>query len=288
MMRRLSWIVLSVYLPSFQLLAVEVETKSFDEMAKKVIEMGEKHGKDNVLVVYDIDNTLMAMNQDLGSDQWFIWQEELKEKDSKRVSDNFAGLLSAQGTLFALSGMKTPEPYTAKIVKDLQTKGFKSIVLTSRGPEFRNLTARELKRNDLDFYSSAIGPEGGYPSSFNPFKGIESSFTDEEKKIYKIDSARAISFQDGVMMTSGQHKGAMLKAILKKTDFSPKAVVFIDDHKKHTERVEATFKDSGIETWSFRYGAWDANVEKFKKSDKRKVTQDWKKVKAVIEQVFAK
>lgn len=288
MTHRVLMALLTFCLTSFQLPAVEVETKSFDEMAKKVVEMGEKHGKDKVLVVYDIDNTLMTMKQDLGSDQWFMWQEELKEKDPKRVSDNFAGLLSVQGILFSLSEMKTPEQYTATIVKDLQGKGFKSMVLSSRGPEFRTMTARELKRNDLDFYSSAIGPEGGYTSTFKPFDGIESSFSDEEKKLYKIDSARAISFQDGVMLTAGQHKGAMLKAILKKTDFSPKAIVFIDDQKKHTERVEATFKDSGIETWSYRYGAWDENVEKFKKSDKRKVTQDWKKINTVIQQVFVK
>ena len=271
---------------ALQLQAVEVETKTIDDMAKKAIEMGEKYAPEKVLIVYDIDNTLLAMNQDLGSDQWFTWQESLKEKDAKRVADNFAGLLSAQGTLFALSHMTTPEKQTALVVTDLQQKGFKSIVLSSRGTEFRNATQQELKRNHLEFFAQAIGPQGGLPSTFKPFDGVDLGFNDVEKNMYKVDSQRDISYQDGIVLSSGQHKGAILRAIIKRFDYSPKAIVFIDDQKKHTERVEASFKDTGIETWSFRYGARDAEVEKFNKSDKHKVTHDWQSLNKIVKAVF--
>ena len=33
---------------------------------------------DQVLVVFDIDNTLLAMEQGLGSDQWYDWQKTAK------------------------------------------------------------------------------------------------------------------------------------------------------------------------------------------------------------------
>ena len=38
-------------------------------------------GKENVLVIFDIDNTILAMEQDLGSDQWYDWQKELQRHD---------------------------------------------------------------------------------------------------------------------------------------------------------------------------------------------------------------
>ena len=38
------------------------------------LELGAEFGAENTLVVMDIDNTLVAMLDDLGSEQWFEWQ----------------------------------------------------------------------------------------------------------------------------------------------------------------------------------------------------------------------
>ena len=46
-------------------------TADFSRVVDKSRELVEKYSKENVLVVIDIDNTLLAMNQDLGSDQWY-------------------------------------------------------------------------------------------------------------------------------------------------------------------------------------------------------------------------
>ena len=56
--------------------SLALETSSFEEIQKKVYELGKKYGPKNVLVVLDIDNTVLKMNQDLGSDQWFTWQQD--------------------------------------------------------------------------------------------------------------------------------------------------------------------------------------------------------------------
>ena len=56
-------------------------TTEFATVVEQVDDFVKKYGTRNVLLVVDLDNTLLAMNQDLGSDQWFTWQETLLEKD---------------------------------------------------------------------------------------------------------------------------------------------------------------------------------------------------------------
>ena len=85
------------------------------------------------------------MNQDLGSDQWFNWQESLLEEDKNHadlVAPDFPGLLEVQGILFALSSMHPPQPDLPEMVEGLSEQGVTIVVLTSRGKEFRNASQR--------------------------------------------------------------------------------------------------------------------------------------------------
>ena len=54
----------------------------------------------------------MAMDNDLGSDQWFEWQKYLLENEPKSphlVAKTFDGLLEAQGILYNLGHMHPPQ-----------------------------------------------------------------------------------------------------------------------------------------------------------------------------------
>ena len=52
-------------------------TKDFADVAKTVEGYVAKYGAEHVLLVLDIDNTVMSMDTDLGSDHWFEWQNYL-------------------------------------------------------------------------------------------------------------------------------------------------------------------------------------------------------------------
>ena len=79
-----------------------------------------------MLFVSDIDNTALAMNQDLGGDQWFNWQSGLLNSDPQApqlAADSFPGLLQAQALLFSLSAMHPPQCSQPTAVKALQAQG---------------------------------------------------------------------------------------------------------------------------------------------------------------------
>ncbi|MCC2677701.1 MAG: outer membrane protein [Pseudobdellovibrio sp.] len=248
--------------------AERVVTSSLAEVQSFVAKKVDAAGADAVLVVFDFDNTLMAMNNDLGSDQWYQWQSSvIKNGDKKQMmASNRSELFDLHYKLFALGDMHTVEKETSAIVKQIQGMKVKSFILTSRGSELRNDTEIELDRGAMDFSGTAPGPAGGYPERFLP-EGIE--------------SARFVSYQKGILMGSGQNKGLLLKAFLKKTGSAFKSIIVVDDTLKNIENIEAEYKDDKSVTL-FYYTHEEARVKKFE-TDKTQVWKEWKALKPVLD-----
>src|SRR5262249_31785862 len=159
--------------------------------------------------VLDIDNTVMSMESDLGSDHWFEWQHYLLENEpnsSHLVAKTFPGLLEAQGILYNRGHMRPTQPEEPSLIARLQKRGVATILLTSRGPEFRGPTERELKRCGYDFATTALPanvPKNEY-LAYDPAKPEKSGLTAEEVAKYKLPAPRPVLYANGVFMTAGQ------------------------------------------------------------------------------------
>lgn len=272
--------------------AIEIETNTYADIKAKVVEKVKKYGAKNTLLVLDIDNTTLQMSQNFGSDQWWNWQSEncigAEKAPDFCVTTKFSELLDIQGQIFALSNMKPTEISTVATIKSIQDMGVKVILLTSRGPDFRNATERALQINGLDFSKSAIGSSAGFGSTYIPYtlkNHQRYGLTKKEMKLSGNKKARPVSYMNGVFMTAGLNKGVMLKTLLKKTKSKFKAIVFADDHKKHTIRMEQILADD-VDLTSFRYGAIDPIVNAFKKSDKSDAKNAWNDFKSATSKVF--
>jgi len=244
------------------------------------------------LFVFDIDNTLLKTKQDLGGDAWFSWQETLLKNspaDPDLVAGDFLGLLTVQGWLFALSQMVAPEPGTPELFRQIQDAGHPVILLTSRGADFENFTERELARNLYDPSRTALAPRRGFAARFLPYdreKPEQSCMSPEDVQRLNLPAAAPVVYRNGIMLTSGQHKGAMLRGLLCKVAKSFAQIVFIDDHQKHVDRVYAAYENQPGEVFSVRYTFMDPEVQAFHESDKSKVREQWKRLKEVISGIF--
>ncbi len=248
----------------------------FEQVQAEAMRLAELNGgSQNVLLVFDIDNTLLAMNQDLGSDQWFDWQKSLPADDPWNVK-NLLGedLLDVQGFLYSVGSMRATDPLNQpRIVRELQHAGFSTLLLTSRGPEFRDATRRELLANGYDFRASTIAPREGYPDSYLPYqldKPAESGITKREAEQWLGDTKpRRVSYREGVYMTAGQHKGAMLRMLLHRTGNAGKFshLIFVDDNARHTASVRSAFAPTNNATAvTFHYTREASNVFRFKEN----------------------
>lgn len=270
------------------------ETSAFSAVFEQARRYADRYGGQNVLLVVDIDNTLLAMNGQLGSDQWFEWQEYLLEHQPQSphlVADDFAGLLEAQGILFATTGMHPPEPEQPAQVAAMQQLGLDTVVLTSRGDEFRAATIRELKLAGYDFAETSpsicLFANNGHGndetcSRFTPYRtnaptayGLRST---EVERFNLSDDPRQVSYGDGVLMTAGQHKGAMLLIFLHLVENNYDAVLYVDDHGRHVSRVYDALLHRGIEVTAFHYTHEEPRVRAFAYGDKSQVTREWRRI----------
>lgn len=244
---------------------LRVETDDLGMVADWAIQMGRDHGEDNVLAVFDIDNTLLAMEQGLGSDQWYYWQKDLAEEDPcspQLVGNRFA----VQGAIFHASAMRTTQPDAAKQVRRIQDRGITTIALTSRGSDYQLQTFRELRRQDISFWPTAIPPRRGWPDEFVPEGG-----------------ERPALYEDGVFLTAGQHKGQMMKALLDRAEQPyPTIIILADDKADNLAAMMETFTGTGTWVHAWRYTAEDANVASF---DGNKAAAQWDALEPALETV---
>jgi hypothetical protein len=245
--------------------ALDKETADLADVTADALELAEKAGNDRVLMVFDIDNTILAMEQGLGADQWYEWQNELADHDScskQNVGNRFA----VQGAVFFASAMRLTQADAPAQVKAIQDSGIPVIALTSRGSEYRLQTFRELRRNGYRFSHSAIGPAGGYEQAFVP-----------------VENGRMSRYEDGVFMTAGQHKGKMLQALLKKTGTTmPAVIVMADDKQKNLDAVKETFSALDVPVRAWRYSREDEFVKGF---DPEKAQAEWQSIEAALRQI---
>lgn len=267
-------------------------TDDFHDVEEVVTAYVQRFGAEHVLLAVDIDNTLLAMNHDLGSDQWFEWQSFLleHEPDSPQlVADSFDGLLEVQAVLYMLGRMHPPQPEQPTIVGRLQGMGISTLVLTSRGDTYRVATERELARNGYDLARSALAVRDQPGGKYLPYDlsdpaaaGLKSA----EVERFELKQPKPVSYAGGVMMVSGQHKGAMLLTMLARAQRDIRAVVFVDDHGRHVGRVYAALTARDMEVTVLHYYHQDDRVAAFQYSDKTEVTRQWRRLKDVIDSVF--
>ena len=249
--------------------SMDQPTADLADVTADALALAERTGPDNVLMVFDIDNTLLAMEQGLGADQWYDWQKDLSSQDPCNPH-NVGNRFAVQGALYFASAMRLTQADAAEQVEAIQDANMPVIALTSRGQDYRLQTFRELRRNGYDFTFSAVGPPGGYDESFTP-----------------VEDGRESRYEDGVFLTAGQHKGEMLLALLRKTGTPlPAVIVMADDKQKNLDAVSETFAELSVPVRAWRYSGEDVNVAAFDPAEAGALWQSVRDALKRIQQVF--
>lgn len=261
------------------------DTMEFKTIFTKALELGKRYGVEKTLVLFDLDNTLLMMDADLGSDQWSDWQFSLLKQDNPlgRISTSVPHFLNQYNKIInhPKSTMSLLDTKTPDYIKQLQAKKFPMAIITSRNGSLLAPTSRELRRNKLNFASTALGDQGSpftFPvPSTRELKNLY-QFSDQQIQSLHLNKGthRKLLYSNGVFLTSGMHKGAMLNLLTKKYGVDYKAVVFTDDKMRHVEEMHNALP-TGIDYYGFHYTKGDPRVEEFHKSNKTKVIEAWQR-----------
>ena len=222
------------------------EVTTFNQIAPVVQTLNQQYKPENVLIVSDIDNTLLTNNGGLGGDIWYQWQRgklAVKPSPEQTVSCLFEDVI---GMLYELSPMALTEPQVPGLIEQWQAQGNPMMLLTSRSPDYRSPTERELNNKGIDASLTALAPSG------------------EADVTYRELLAREMSYSRGIMMTTGMHKGDMLAWILAKTGREFDAIVFIDDSQHNIDNMHERWQHESVDMRVFHYTHVEAErVETF-------------------------
>lgn len=264
MLRQLSLgLVLALPRPAIAAEAGRFESESF-AVVRDVVEVATAAAAspNRILVVFDIDNTMMATDLDLGSEHWFMWQAELIKQgvDGRggAVAASVEDLLRVQSWIYAMTTMHPTDASVPEALAGFADRGIHTLALTSRGPEMRDATLREISRAGIDLGRTAPGPSGGYAGQITLDAG-----------------QKPVILEDGVLLTQGQHKGTMLVSLLAKVGLEVDAIVFVDDRPHHLDGVQEAFKDRRELVYTVRYDHERERKAAFAASDKGEVRAQW-------------
>ncbi len=190
-----------------------------------------------MLVLLDIDNTLMEPVQEIGSDQWFCSRIKLYEAQNYTPKEALKKALREWQAVQYITDVKVIEPGIQEQILRLQQRGQPLMGFTTRGIEMSVRAIEQLESIDIDLKKTAP--------------------TKEEIYFY---NERGALYTSGVLFTTNTHKGEALKKFLAAINYHPKAILFINDKKSHLQPVEEFCQERGIKFIGLHYGYTDEKV----------------------------
>ena len=120
------------------------------------------------------------------------------------------------------------------------------MILTARTYNYRRATERELDLNGLDFRKYHLMADQ-QTLDFN---------------LYDNKRTDRVTYQNGIVMSSGLNKGLVLKAILEKIKRSYKTIYFVDDSRKNILFMKQEWENSNTSFNIFHYTGVDKSISK--------------------------
>jgi len=216
-------------------------TKDLKEVSEYIIK--NNLPPDSTLVVFDIDDTLLESKNFVGGDAWYRWQTKKPVYNKKgnlvslKEDEEFLCIYESLSTFYSYGTYEATQDDAPEIVRNLDSK-YDMYFLTSRSPFYRNGTERELNA-----------------ATYSP---IDKSGEDSENLLYfemrnKRDKFMPISVKNNIIMSTGVHKGRVLKRVLDEDKVSDKYthIIFVDDGYENISNMKEAF--DGNETMKLQF-----------------------------------
>lgn len=214
---------------SFGQVVTDTTVVDYGIINETVLEKLQQYGAEQVLVVLDIDNTILASDTDLGSDFWYQWQTdklEIKPRPDQKL-DRECLFEEAISLLYELGTMSLTDSLLPKYIQSWQNNGVTVFALTSRNPQCRPATERDLEYYDIDLSLTSLRSADG------------------QEVPYHSPADSNLSYENGIFMTTGANKGNKLADIIKRSGRSFKAIIMVDDTWKNIANVKANTSNYG-------------------------------------------
>ncbi len=234
MIKSFRLMVLSLFLcTSFtvQAQSTAYQVKSFSQIEPivKKQHLSARH----TLWLFDIDNTLLVMNSDLGSPAWFDWQSGLvKHHQAGAIIPTMKQMFPFNDFVLDSVKMHLSESYERLFLRHLRSQHAQMIALTARDPAVRKFTSIDLSSNRI----KGLG-----------FPGVSNHDINFNSRLY---------YSKGVLYTAGGNKSADLNLLLRRLHLQHRynSFVFVDDTQHNIDVFSHYFAHTAhVKAYGFHY-----------------------------------
>jgi hypothetical protein len=214
-----------------------IETPRFEEVLEHL-----EAASCKVLVVSDLDNTLMRATSQFGSVEW--GDQLICELEEKGLSFERARLIenAIWGAVQSSIKVRAVGERTCATIEEIQKRKIPFLGLTGRAPVELECTCKQLRSLGIHFEHEMCLPQESIIFPFGP------------DAVY----ARGILFA-----TPFHKKSRILFAFLDKCEVKPECIVFIDDKRENVEDIAEACKERGIRYVGIRLSAMDDAASHF-------------------------
>lgn len=218
----------------FCLQAKIVESKAISEILTHI----PQNGREEVLLVCDLDNTLMRSKHQLGSVSWgeHVKENMLKKGVSKKEAQNIENIFWR--AVHQKIPVELVDPEAAAILTQCHLMEVPVYGLTAREPIDAPFTHLQLASLGLTFTSTLPRQE--------------------------FELQGPALFDKGILFaTSFNKKSQVLLHFLQHHKLTPELVIFVDDKQSHVQDVLETLEKHSIPCIGIRFSGADHHVSKF-------------------------
>lgn len=204
-----------------------------------------KHISFDTVVLFDLDNTVMEAQLELGSDQWFVQMcsQVLTKIPEKEKAISWAVALYHE--VQKIVRTQVIEDTTVRIINALQRIGVPILAITARDECLHPATRRQLKDIGIQFVPLSIDGKKIPPL------------------VLPLSPSNNPIYENGIIYCGGKDKGACFRAFLQQTKALVKQVVMVDDKEKYLHQVGEVAESMGIRFNGVRYSHLDQKVAEF-------------------------
>jgi FMN phosphatase YigB (HAD superfamily) len=230
-MRKVIAFIIS-FLGFFPLFSHIIETNQLNDLVHHL--EGER-----VLVIFDLDNTLVEAAHEKGSDQWFSALFGHYVRQGMTEQQAVEKIIPYYFYLHRTLSLQLVEQHIPFFIEELKKQGIMVIALTARSNELVERTFEQLAEVGLDFSGSCFGGA--------------------------IDVEEACSWcsRRGIIFCGNNNKGRVLMQVLDHLQYKPEKIIFVDDKLKHVQAVQEYAHERGIAFVGIRYNRLDEKVNNF-------------------------
>lgn len=188
----------------------------------------ENHPPEHILILLDIDNTLLHSLADLGSDQWVYDTIARHIADGYTYSQALELVLPLYFHINEHIDLECIEAGSTALVAAYKKAGMRVFCLTARSPQLINRTLVQLESNGFPFEKQSL-----------------------------ITLMQSYHYQNEVLFCGAHDKGQGVIALLQHLSYQPKLIIFVDDKEKNLASVEKALAVLDIEFIGLRYAGCD-------------------------------